>query len=110
MYGFVRISFVVRYMKFVYHTSKTIQIKPYTICSSHQMGLEVERPGCSITFSFFSLFYTIKEIFLVFRRFFQSPYTEPSTLFMKFPTREVLSQILTKHIFDFVLKKCLVLA
>ena len=33
-----------RYMKVVYLMTKTIQIKPYTICSSHQLGLEVERP------------------------------------------------------------------
>ena len=37
-----------------------------------QLGLEVERPERSTTFSFFSLFYTIKEIFLVFRRFFST--------------------------------------
>ena len=97
-------------MKFVYHTTKTIQIKPCTICSSHQLGLEVERPEWSTTFFFFlSLFHTIKEIFLYFRRVFQSPYTEPVALFMKFPTREMFSQILSKHIFNFVLKKCLVL-
>ena len=29
----------------------TIQIKPYTICSSHQLGFEVERPERSTTFS-----------------------------------------------------------
>ena len=40
-------------MKVVYLTTKTIQIEPYTICSSHQLGLEVERPERSTTFSFF---------------------------------------------------------
>ena len=69
--------FVVRYMKVVYLTTARIQIKPYTICSSLQLGSEVERPERSTTFSFFLLFYTIKEIFLVFRQFFQPPYTEP---------------------------------
>ena len=55
----------------VYHTTKKIQIKLYTICSSHQLGLEVERPEWSTTLILlFSLFYTIKEIFSVFRRFF----------------------------------------
>ena len=44
---------------------KMIQIKPYTICSSHKFGLEVERPERSTTFSYFSLFFTIKEIVLV---------------------------------------------
>ena len=34
----------------------------------------------------FSLFYTIKEIFLAFRHFF-SIHIEPATLVMKFPTR-----------------------
>ena len=29
-------------MKVVYLTTKTIEIKPDTICSSHQLGLEVE--------------------------------------------------------------------
>ena len=35
----------------------------------------------------FKLFYTMKEIFLVFMQFFQAPYTEPVPLIMKFPTR-----------------------
>ena len=73
------------YMKVVYLTTKMIEIKLYTICSLHQLGLEVERPERSTTFSFFALFYMIKEI--VFRQFFQPPYTEPVALFMKFPTR-----------------------
>ena len=53
MYGFGRILFVVRYMKLVYLTTKTIQTKLYTICSSHQLGLEVERSVGSTRFSFF---------------------------------------------------------
>ena len=42
VYGFVRILIVVRYIRVVYPTTKVIQIKPYTICSSHQLGLEVK--------------------------------------------------------------------
>ena len=51
-------------MKVVYLMTTTIQIK------QHQLGLEVEGPEQSTTFSFISLFYTIKEMSLVFRRFF----------------------------------------
>ena len=47
----------------VYLTTKTIQIKPYTIFNSHQLGLEVERPERNTTFSLYSLFYAIKETF-----------------------------------------------
>ena len=53
-------------MKVVYLRQKSSQIRLYTICSSNQLELEVERPELSTTFSFFSLFYMIKEIFLVF--------------------------------------------
>ena len=53
--GYVTILFVLRYMKFISLTTKTILIKPYTICSSHQLGLEVERPEWSTTFSFFAI-------------------------------------------------------
>ena len=63
-----------------------IKIKPYTICSPHQLGLEVETRERSTDILLFSLFHTIKEIFLVFRQFFLPPYTEPVALFMKFPT------------------------
>ena len=36
--------------------TKTIEIEPYTICSSHQLGLEVERPEQSTAFSIFRSF------------------------------------------------------
>ena len=39
----------------------------------------------------FSLFFMIKEIYLVFRQFLQPPYTEPATLFMRFPTRGLVN-------------------
>ena len=41
--SFVRIIFVVRRIKVVYLKTKTIQIKLYTIYSSHQLGLEGKR-------------------------------------------------------------------
>ena len=44
----------------------------------------VLRSACG---AFISLFYTIKEIFLVLGKFFQPPY--PAALFMMFPTRDV---------------------
>ena len=89
-------------MKVVYATTKTIQIKAYTVLSSNQLGLEVERPKRSLLMGrtesnqtnktraenyilIFSLFYTIEEIFLFFMRFFQPPYTNPAALFMVFP-------------------------
>ena len=63
-------------MKVVYLTTKTIQIKPYTICSSHQLQTRVEFHYCTHKKNFFS-----------FRRYLQPPYTEPA-LFMKCPTRD----------------------
>ena len=36
----------------VYIRTKMIQTKPYTICSSHQLGLEVERPEWRTSFFF----------------------------------------------------------
>ena len=68
MYSFVRILFDVRYMKVVYLTTNMIQIKLYTIRSSHQLGLEVERAEQNTAFSFSCY---IKEIFLVFCDFFR---------------------------------------
>ena len=47
----------------VYLTTKTIQIKPYTIRSSHQLGLEVERPERSTTFSFFAILHDKRTIY-----------------------------------------------
>ena len=44
-------------MKVVYLTTTTIQIKPYTIYSSQQLGLEVER------YILLFRFYTIKRLF-----------------------------------------------
>ena len=41
--SFVRIIFVMRCMKVDYLKTKTIQIKLYTIYSSHQLGLEGKR-------------------------------------------------------------------
>ena len=79
MYSFVGILFVMRYMKVVYLTTKIIQIKSYTICSSHQLGLEVERPEQSTTFSFFAILHhkrTECKTEGFFDDFFQSPYTE----------------------------------
>ena len=46
-----------QYMKVVYLTTKTIEIKPYTIC----LGLEVERPEPSTAFSFFRYFTRYKK-------------------------------------------------
>ena len=73
-------------MKAVYLTTKTIQIKPCTIFSSNQLGLEVERPERSTKFSFFAILHDIRNIFS-FYVIFQAPYTELAALFMKFPTR-----------------------
>ena len=53
-------------MKFKLFTSRQ---KPHTICSSHLLGLEVERPDGAIH-SPFLLFYTIKEILIVFNAIF----------------------------------------
>ena len=64
MYGFVGILLVVRYMKVVHFRTKTIQIKTYTICSSHQLGLEVERLEAQYNLlSFFTILHN-KKIFL----------------------------------------------
>ena len=52
-----------------------------------QLGLEVERPERTTTFSFYRYFTRKIFIFLVLCDFFQTPYTEPLVLFMKFPTR-----------------------
>ena len=71
--------------------------KTYTICSSHQIGLEIERPERSTTISFFFYLHD-KRFFLVFRQIFSAsifrtgntlirfPF-QSRTLFMKFPTR-----------------------
>ena len=50
--------------------NKTILIKPYSICRSHQLGLEVERSGWS-TISFF-----VKIFCYCFGLLFWPPYTE----------------------------------
>ena len=50
---FVLILLVVRYMNDV---NLTIEIKLYTICSSHQLGFEVEKPERCPTFSPFRYF------------------------------------------------------
>ena len=74
MYGFVRILFFfVRYMNFkvVYLTTKLIQIKPYTICISHQLGYEVERPERSTTFSVFAFLHEKRNIFSFYAIFFR---------------------------------------
>ena len=73
-------------------TKKLIRINTYTICSSNQLGLEVERPEWSTYILLFSLFYTIKEIFLVFMRFLQPPY-------MKFPTSDQWCTSFTTHLY-----------
>ena len=70
-------------MTIVYLTTTTNQIKPYTICSSYQLGFEVKRPERSTTFSFLH----DKRNMFSFKGFFQRPYTEPAALCMKFPTR-----------------------
>ena len=62
-------------------------IKSYTICSSRQLGLEVERPEQSTNFSFFAILQDTRNI-LVFMRFLQAPYAEPVALFVKIPTRD----------------------
>ena len=49
-----------------------MQIKLYTICSSHQLGLEVEH----YIVPFFAILHD-KEILLVFMLLFQASYTEP---------------------------------
>ena len=83
--GFVRIRLVVRYMKVVYLTTKMIQIKLYTICSSHQLGLEVERPEWSTIFFIFLLFYMIKRH--IYANFFRLHIQS-----LKFPTCESVKQ------------------
>ena len=40
VYAFVLILFVVRFMKVAYLTTKTFQIKPCTICSSHHVQIQ----------------------------------------------------------------------
>ena len=52
---FVWILFVVMYMKVVYLTTKSIQIKPYAICSSHQLGLEVKDQSGALHSPFFNM-------------------------------------------------------
>ena len=51
-------------------TIKTIQINSYTICSSHQLGLEVERPERSTTIFFFRFFLFTDNFFIVFLAIF----------------------------------------
>ena len=61
MYSF----FVVRYTKVVYLITKTIEIKPYTICSSHQLGIEVERLERSTMYTllFFAILHDKRNMF-----------------------------------------------
>ena len=66
-------------MKDVYLTTKTIQIKPYTKCSVHQLGLDV-----GALHLLFSLFYTIKKY--VYFTVHKQSHSAPVALFMKFPT------------------------
>ena len=42
-------------MKVVYITTKSMQVKQYTMWGSHQLGLEVEKPEKSTKFSFFAI-------------------------------------------------------
>ena len=63
VYSFVRILFVVRYMKVVYFTTKKIKIKPYRICSSHQLELLVERPEGALHSPFFAILHDKRNIF-----------------------------------------------
>ena len=79
--------FIVRNMKDVNITkNKTIQIKPYTICSSYQLRLEVERPELRTIFSFLATLLKTKNNFSVYAIFLGSIYT-PESLFMKLPNR-----------------------
>ena len=61
----------------------------------NQLGLEVETPEWSNKFFFFLLFYTIKEICLVFMELFGLTYTESAALCMKFPTRAIYITVLS---------------
>ena len=86
VYSFFRINFIVRYMKVVYLTTKTTRIKQNPICSSHKLGLEVERPERSTIHSpFLAILHDKRNIFSFYAIFFRL-HKEPAALFMKFPT------------------------
>ena len=97
-----------RYMKVVYLATKTIPIKPFTICISHHLGLEVETQRGALHSLFFAILHDKRNIF---RQFFQPPYTEPVALFLKFPTRVFVCNVFTTccPLSMFVLHLCIII-
>ena len=65
--------------------TKTIQIEAYKICSSHQLGLEVERPDCGALYSpFFDILHINRNIFSFYANFSGSIYRAGGSVYEVF--------------------------
>ena len=61
-------------------------------CSSHQLGLEVERRQRSMTFSCFACLHDKRNNFS-FYAIFSACLTEPAAMFKMFPTRDIVTRL-----------------
>ena len=76
--------------------TKVIQINSYIIGRWHQLGLEVQRPEQSTTFSFFPYLHDKRTDFKAI--FFQPPYTEPAAGSVFLPMRSHWEKVYCNYI------------